>query len=197
MHIYISSGNGIDEVCRALWHFLQWLEVHYRFDVVHLKRANCTKGYCSILLESDDAGFHTLEGTLLWRSQSPFRPKHKRKNWYFTLNIYETTAKVQIDPQEIIYQTMKSPKKGGQHVNTTNSGVRATYPPMGIEAVCFDERSQHRNRQIAKERLLKKIDTVAIRQIYTVQQQQWREGKQVVRGNPVKIFDGDRFGEHH
>ena len=197
MHIYISSGNGVDEVCRALWHFLEWLKKQYSFEVLHLEMADCSKGYRSILLESNDRELKALEGTLLWRAKSPFRPKHKRKNWYFTLKTYKTTESTEIDQKQIVYQTMKSPKKGGQHVNTTNSGVRAVYPPLKLEALCFDERSQHRNKQIARERLLEKVQTLTQYQYHTAQQQQWRDGKQVIRGNPVKIFEGNRFRENH
>lgn len=49
--------------------------------------------------------------------------------------------------------TFRSGGKGGQHQNTTESGVRLTHRPTGIVVTARDERSQHRNRQIALERL--------------------------------------------
>jgi len=126
MLITISSGSGVDEVCRAIWHFVAWLEVRYDFTMVQCEYARCEEGYRSVVLKSNDERLRTLEGTHLWRCQSPFRPKHKRKNWYFTLQINdEDNKRIHIDESKIIYQTMKSPKKGGQHVNTTSSGVRA------------------------------------------------------------------------
>jgi peptide chain release factor len=195
MIIHISSGNGVAEVCRAVWHFLAWLETRYDFEVVHTEPATCPKGYRSLTLQSDDLHFKTLEGTLLWRTQSPFRPAHKRKNWYFTLACYAETEELSIDTNRIVYQTMKSPKKGGQHVNTTCSGVRVCYAPLGIEAVSYDERSQHRNRQIAKARLLEKARSLSAGKALQQQSRQWREGKQVERGNPVKVFETARFRE--
>ena len=83
MLINISSGNGVDEVCRALFHFLHWLEAKYTFEVVKLEYAHCEDGYKSILLKSDDEALLALEGTYLWRCQSPFRPKIREKTGTF------------------------------------------------------------------------------------------------------------------
>lgn len=195
MIIYISSGNGVAEVCRGLWHFLQWLDKRYDFQLIHTEITNCPKGYKSITLQSDDSRFKELEGTILWRAKSPFRPMHKRKNWYFSLSCYTQREETTIDESRIVYQTMKSPKKGGQHVNTTCSGVRVCYAPLGIEAVSYDERSQHRNRQIAKARLLEKARSLSAGKALQQQSRQWREGKQIERGNPVKVFETAHFRE--
>ena len=118
MLIYISSGNGVDEVCRALWHFERWIEGRYEYELIDSEESETPRAYRSLLLRSDDSRLMALSGTLLWQSPSPFRPKHKRKNWYFSLECYEEQSDVAIDREKVIYQTMKSPKKGGQHVNT-------------------------------------------------------------------------------
>jgi peptide chain release factor len=105
------------------------------------------------------------------------------------------TKHISIDTSQIIYQVMKSPKKGGQHVNTTCSGVRAIYKPLGIKALSYDQRSQHHNRQIAKERLLQKLKKLSSTQAIQQQTKLWKIGKQVPRGNPIKIFKTERFEE--
>ena len=193
MFINISSGNGVDEVCRALFHFLHWLEGKYTFEVVKLEYAHCEDGYKSILLKSEDEALLALEGTHLWRCQSPFRPKHKRKNWYFSLAVIEQQRTIEIDKSKVIYQTMKSPKKGGQHVNTTCSGVRAIYEPLNIEAISYDQRSQHQNKKIALERLICKIELMEHEEANTKRNERWREGKSLVRGESVLVFEGEVF----
>ncbi len=195
MLIYISSGNGVDEVCKAVGHFYKWLEEQYSFEIVSVEKKSCYECYQSLLLKSDDPRFRQLQGTHLWRCASPFRPKHKRKNWYFSLQCYEEGETQQVERTKIIYQTMKSPKKGGQHVNTTSSGVRALYPPLDLEALSYDERSQHQNKKIAQERLLKKAALMQLEKIDKEAALRWKEGKAITRGNPVKIFEGSRFLE--
>jgi peptide chain release factor len=192
----ISSGNGVDEVCRALWHFLEWLKKKaYRFEVVKLEYAACNDGYKSIIIESEDERILALEGTHLWRSQSPFRPGHKRKSWYFTLHSIVQEDQADIDLSKVVYQIMKSPKKGGQHVNTTCSGVRALYPPLGLEAISYDERSQHRNKATALRRLLDKAKEHQATRQKSTQRKQWCKSKTVARGNAVKVFEGEAFRE--
>jgi peptide chain release factor len=145
------------------------------------------------LIESSDKRLVTLHGTHQWRAKSPFRPKHKRKNWYFTLKCYGSNNIHKIDEKEVVYQTMRSPKKGGQHVNTTSSGVRAIYKPLGVEAISFDQRSQHRNKQIALFRLMEKLEKLAMDNASKEMQKRWREGKDVQRGDAVLVFEGEGF----
>jgi len=196
MIVTISSGNGVDEVCRALWHFLAWLKKQtYTFEIIKLEYATCDDGYKSIVLKSDDKDLLALQGTLLWRAQSPFRPKHKRKNWYFTLQCHLEEEAVTFNESKVTYHTMKSPKKGGQHVNTTCSGVRAVYSPLGIEAVSYDERSQHKNKSIALKRLRAKLNTIEDTKENHSKKERWKSGKVLERGNAVKVFEGEDFRE--
>jgi len=193
MLVHISSGNGVDEVCRAVWHFKNWLEKNYEFEVIEEQLGSCKKCIKSLLIESRDKRLLALHGTHQWRAKSPFRPKHKRKNWYFTLKCCGSNNIHKIDEKEVEYQTMRSPKKGGQHVNTTSSGVRAIYKPLGVEAISFDQRSQHRNKQIALFRLMEKLEKLAVDNASKEMQKRWREGKNIQRGDAVLVFEGEGF----
>jgi len=50
-------------------------------------------------------------------------------------------------------ETFRAGGPGGQHQNTTESAVRLTHLPTGVKAVAREDRSQHRNRTVALERL--------------------------------------------
>lgn len=55
-------------------------------------------------------------------------------------------------------ETFRSGGPGGQHQNTTESGVRLVHLATGIRAVAREERSQHRNRARALARLREKLE---------------------------------------
>ena len=131
------------------------------------------------------------QGTVLWRStNNPYRPGHKRSNWFVGINFFDEVELPHIDESDITYETCRSGGKGGQNVNKVETAVRATHNPTGLSVKCSDERSQSQNKSLARERLLLKL-----RQIYDKARadslsRQWSNHDSLERGNPVKKFSG-------
>lgn len=73
-----------------------------------------------------------------------------------------TTFPIPESDDELLSQcrvdTFRAGGKGGQHQNTTESGVRLVHLPTGVRATSRNERSQHRNRAIALDRLRRKLE---------------------------------------
>ena len=60
--------------------------------------------------------------------------------------------------EECRVETFRAGGPGGQHQNTTESGVRLVHLPSGLRVVAREQRSQHRNRARALERLRAKLE---------------------------------------
>lgn len=90
------------------------------------------------------------QGTLQWICPSPIRPKHPRKNWYIgVFRLPDMPQRYEMPSENgIEFQTCRSGGKGGQHVNKTESAVRATHKESGISVRVESERSQHANKKI-------------------------------------------------
>ncbi len=71
---------------------------------------------------------------------------------------YEPPAGDEALLAECRVETFRSGGPGGQHQNTTDSGVRLTHLPTGISVTARESRSQHRNRRAALVRLRAALD---------------------------------------
>jgi protein subunit release factor A len=59
--------------------------------------------------------------------------------------------------KEAIVEPYRAPGPGGQRKNRKETAVRLTHPPSGVVVLASERRSQAQNREIAFERLIKKL----------------------------------------
>lgn len=59
--------------------------------------------------------------------------------------------------REVVVEVFRASGPGGQHVNRTESALRLVHPPSGVVVIAQDSSSQHRNRDIAFERLAARL----------------------------------------
>ena len=135
----------------------------------------------------------SYEGTIQWTGYSTFRPGHRRKNWFAGVQRVPLPQSTIFSESDVRIETLKASGPGGQHVNTTESAVRAIHIPTGLTAMARDERSQNANRKRALERLSILIARHKQRQLAKAQKQRWDAHNELVRGNPVRVYEGEEF----
>jgi len=200
--IQITAGRGPAEytwvVAQVLKKVFEEAKEH-KLETVLLQREagieNGTVETASIAVKGKDADqfVNSWIGTVQWIGQSQFRKMHKRKNWFIGIFEIEQQQNNLFSENDIQYQAMRSSGAGGQHVNKVSSAIRATHIPTGIAVVAMDSRSQHQNKKLATERLIKKLEDEKLLQLKNHVGKQWENQLNVQRGNPVRVFTGSDF----
>ena len=196
-YIQITAGRGPVECARAV--ALVAREICKALPCLqladcepHNQEAGC---YMSMTFASEEPLERSVveewQGSVLWRStRNPYRPGHKRSNWFVGINFFDDVELPTVSDSDIAYETCRSGGKGGQNVNKVETAVRAIHTPTGLSVKCSDERSQSLNKARARERLLLKLRQLGDKALADSQSRQWSSHNSLVRGNPIKKFTG-------
>lgn len=195
MILQISSGMGPVECRAAVGGIFRALQKEFPdIEMITGVKGEVEGAYSSIIFTSE-RDLSALEGTMEWICKSKYRPGHKRKNWFVDVSIIEEPTEVDenITADDIRIEKFHSGGPGGQHVNKTESGVRIIHIPTGITVSSTKERSQFMNKQDA----LRKLSTVLKQMNVDSKDKQknsaWSKHAQIVRGNPVRIYEGENY----
>lgn len=105
-------------------------------------------------LLSCEMGVHRMERI------SPFNAQRKRQTSFAAVSVEPELEDIQIEvdwDKDVREETYRASGKGGQHVNKTSSAVRLTHLSTGVAAQCQNERSQHKNRALARKMLASRL----------------------------------------
>lgn len=200
--IQLSSGKGPAECClavalalKALLQEARELGIAHTVLSRHPGPQNGSLASATLKLSGSDAAAFakSWEGALLWVCQSPYRRMHKRKNWFIGISVYDESQLPAWTGRDISYQTLRASGPGGQHVNKTESAVRAIHGPSGLSVTASDSRSQLQNKKLATERLHAQFVQWQLKAAAELGQDQWLQHHQLERGNPTRTYKGETF----
>jgi peptide chain release factor 2 len=92
---------------------------------------------------------------------------------------------IAINPADLRIDVYRASGAGGQHVNRTESAVRITHLPTGVVTQCQNDRSQHKNKDVAMKQLKAKL--------YELEMQKRRSDQQALEDSKAEIGWGSQI----
>ncbi len=195
----IHSGAGGTEACdwvqMLLRMYTRWIEdKNYNMQTLDLQPGE-EAGIKSVtfIIKGDyvfgylkaEKGIHRLVRI------SPFDSNSRRHTSFASVDVIpeiEENIEIEIKDEDLRIDTFRASGPGGQHVNTSDSAVRITHLPTGIVIQSQNERSQHKNRNMAlkvlKSRLFKLEEDKREKKL----KKEHGEKKEIAWGNQIRSY---------
>jgi peptide chain release factor 2 len=122
---------------------------------------------------------------------SPYDSSARRHTSFSSVWVYpviDDSFEIDINPADLKIDTYRASGAGGQHVNTTDSAVRITHQPSGIVVASQQDRSQHKNREIAMNMLKARLYEAEMRAREAVASGEYQEKSEIGWGHQIRSY---------
>ena len=133
---------------------------------------------------------------------SPFDATGRRHTSFASVSVLPEVTndiKIEIEDKDLRIDAFRASGPGGQHVNKTSSAIRITHTPTGITAQCQNEKSQHRNKEIAMKVLKSKLYELERKKLDRKKQKIHESQKDIAWGSQIRsyVFNPYRMVKDH
>ena len=197
--VAINAGAGGTEA-------QDWVEMLLR---LYLKWAESRKMKTSIIdhLAGDEAGVKNITFTVsgpyaygYLKSEhgihrlvriSPFDASGRRHTSFASVSVLpeiEDDIRIDINEKDLRIETFRASGPGGQHVNKTSSAIRITHLPTNMVVQCQNEKSQHRNRELALKILKARLYALEKDKQDREKQLRHQSQREIAWGNQIRSY---------
>lgn len=133
---------------------------------------------------------------------SPFDATGRRHTSFASVSVLpevNTDINIEIDDKDLRIDTFRASGPGGQHVNKTSSAIRITHFPTGIVVQCQNEKSQHRNREMAMKVLKARLYELEKKKLEQKKEEMHHSQKDIAWGSQIRsyVFNPYRLVKDH
>lgn len=197
--VTLHSGAGGTEACEwvsmLLRMYTRWTQMRgYEFEILdYLPGDEAGVKSVTFIVRGENAyGYmHAEKGVHRLVRISPFDASGRRHTSFASCDVMpeiDDDVQVDINPEELRIDTYRSSGAGGQHVNKTESAIRITHLPTNTVVQCQNERSQHKNRDMAMKMLVAKLYELKIEEQLSKTQGIRGELKDIAWGSQIRSY---------
>lgn len=208
--VAINSGAGGTEA-------QDWVEMLYR---MYLRWCETKEYKIEVLdyMEGDEAGIKSVTFTVsgpyaygylkaehgIHRMVriSPFDATGRRHTSFASVSVLpevDTDIDIDIDEKDLRIDAFRASGPGGQHVNKTSSAIRITHLPTNIVVQCQNEKSQHRNKEMAMKVLMSRLYELEKSKLEKKKQEMHQNQQDIAWGSQIRsyVFNPYRMVKDH